>query len=412
MSRKWLEKEGPYWVSKKIITEEQYTNILQLYSERRSITTLLPVFASLLLGLSILTFVASNWYDIIPSIRFLILLIVTIGFYVAAERYYSNDSRHIGIALMALGVVSFGASIMLVGHMYHFVDYDARVFIFWSIPALILTNAYRSKYLFLLSYAIIMAGQIYSLSSFDEISWFLFAFFIIGLGGLWLREKEELMSWLLSIGLIFQFMAILVTFELAYMWITAILFALYVLTDLLKSELWMRPLRFVTLISGFLLSVFFIHFLDEYHEGYMSIEGELFFPNIYLYFPVMLALVVLSYIYKKRANNLYTAYEWILFLPLFYIWPAGDLFYLLALFAFSGYTLWYGYEQGNRTRINRGVALFLLSTFIAYIKIAWDFLPQYLFFLIGGIILFGLNALLQRKKKDVLSTKKEAGKDE
>ncbi|MDM5197662.1 GDYXXLXY domain-containing protein [Fictibacillus enclensis] len=61
-----------------------------------------------------------------------------------------------------------------------------------------------------------------------------------------------------------------------------------------------------------------------------------------------------------------------------------------------------GYRTEQRYQINWGIILFLLVTFIAYINLAWSFMPKSLFFLIGGILLFALYFFLQKKKKDVL----------
>ncbi|MMZ62533.1 hypothetical protein D1872_247470 [compost metagenome] len=83
--------------------------------------------------------------------------------------------------------------------------------------------------------------------------------------------------------------------------------------------------------------------------------------------------------------------------------------YLLILFVFSGYLLWIGYREDWSNKVNAGTLLFLFSTFIGYIQVAWDFLPKSLFFLVGGLLLFALNAFLQRQRRKLLHDEDKGG---
>lgn len=405
MNRKWLQKEGQDWVNKGIISEEQHEQIVGQYHEKKNINKILPMLASLLIGLGILTFIASNWTEIPSLIRLLMLVIAVCGFYTVGDYFMKNESISLGISLIAMGIFSFGASIFLTGQMFHLISYDASAFIYWSIPALILTYFYRSRYLFLLSLAILMIGQIYSLSNFDQFSYIVLILFVIGSGLCWLRQKDRLLTWFLSFGLLLQVVMLFVYIEIAFMWMLAVMLTLYVAVDWMQSNTYLKPIQTVVLISGWVMSIFFIYTLAEYESGWLESSQSNVFPEPYYLLPVLIILFIVSILVKIKNGQSNSHYEWLVLLPLFYIPLVGDFFYLFALFLFSIFKLWHGFSQGDKREINIGVVLFLLTTFLAYMQLAWDFMDKSLFFLFGGIMLYMLNYFLQKKKKSVLSEK-------
>lgn len=166
MSNKWLQREGRTWVEKQIITREQYEEILNLYPETpQRMSQMLPILASVLIGLSLLTFVASNW-EVIPQIaRLAVLVVTTVGFYFSGYVSYRREHTWVGQGLLGLGVVSFGASMILIGQMFHLVAYDAGVFVLWSLAGLGVLYLYRRTFFLLLLSALLLGGQIYAISS-------------------------------------------------------------------------------------------------------------------------------------------------------------------------------------------------------------------------------------------------------
>jgi uncharacterized membrane protein len=106
-------------------------------------------------------------------------------------------------------------------------------------------------------------------------------------------------------------------------------------------------------------------------------------------------------------------YQLALFLPFVYLEAWTDmsfLFYLIAVFGFSLLLLLRGYDVESRMRVNLGTFLFLLSCFFAYAKLTWGFLDRSLFFLVGGLLLFGLSWFLNQRRKRWLAQQAQAVK--
>jgi uncharacterized membrane protein len=94
MSQRWLCREGEKWVREGIISENQWKQILSRKGEERS--HWLPVLSGILVGLGILSFVASNWDGIPPLMRLWILVISMGGFYIAGEIRTRKGFLHTG----------------------------------------------------------------------------------------------------------------------------------------------------------------------------------------------------------------------------------------------------------------------------------------------------------------------------
>ncbi|MFT9846477.1 DUF2157 domain-containing protein [Aneurinibacillus sp. REN35] len=399
--RKWIEEEGKRWVEKGIITEEQKEQIAALYPYKKSAGERLPIFAAILVGAGILTFVASNWSAIPQLLRLCIILAALGGFYVAGYRTEQRGSRSLGVSLLSLGVITFGAGIFLTGQMFHLVAYDARAFIIWSLPAVILALLYRGHLLYFLTLFILHAGQLYSTVSFGQFSWLLLIILVVGAGAYALRSRERTIVAVWTPSVLLHVLLYLISAEHALGWFLLVAAVLYAGLDFLPDRHVRIAGQLGTLTSSFFLAVFFIFFLGE-----MDNEPV---PSVPLFFVLFIGSAALSLLGKRRHGETVSMYEWVIFLPFFY-WPGiGDVLYLLALFVLSGYLLWSGYREEWSGKVTMGTLLFLLSTFIGYIQVAWSFLPKSLFFLVGGLLLFALNAFLQRQRRRLLADEEKGG---
>src|ERR1700730_4602997 len=124
MSRSIIQKEGRRWTESGIITPAQFEQILSLYPDKKHAIGLIPILGSILVGLGILSFMAANWQDIPQLLRLLMIIALLTGFYWGGERMLSRDHEKLGIALISLGLVSFGAGIILIAQMFHLQAYD------------------------------------------------------------------------------------------------------------------------------------------------------------------------------------------------------------------------------------------------------------------------------------------------
>lgn len=389
MADKWLRREGSVWVEKKIISPEQLEEIIKLYPESpRRISQLLPILASVLIGLSLLTFVASNW-DAIPNLaRLIILVAFTIGFY--SFGFVRVQKSWVGQGLIGLGVVSFGASMILIGQMFHLVAYDATVFVLWSLAALGTLFLFRRTFFYLVSSALLLGGQIYSITSFDHASWLLFILTILGLGTYSYHTKHEYAGWILAVSVGIQSIFLLASADFAWSWITIISFLMYVV----GLGLGKRPVAQGFIVWPAVFSFLFAVFMVFFHE--YIYQDSAFLANPVIYLPVFGILTFLT-LWLSRGDKA----KWLpmlLFMPMFFF-TYGDLAYLVILFVYSSGLIFLGDQQSDSSVSKLGIFLFMLSSFLGYVQLAWDFLDKSIFFLIGGLLLFGIHWFLHRRSQ-------------
>jgi uncharacterized membrane protein len=105
----------------------------------------LGILGGLVAGFGVILFFAANWGDIPRPLRVVLLLSGLVAFFgagFALREVYGR--RHVGHALIFLGTVLFGASVFLVGQMYHVQAHDPLGFLLWAAGALAMAVVVRS----------------------------------------------------------------------------------------------------------------------------------------------------------------------------------------------------------------------------------------------------------------------------
>jgi uncharacterized membrane protein len=404
MNQKWMRNEGQKWVEEKIITADQLDLIVSRYpnkNETSKFTSILPVLASILIAMGILSFIASNWSEIPPLARLSLLIIIMIGFYTTGEKHLKKGNETLGTSLNLLGIVSFGASIILLGQTFHLNAVDARLFVFWSLPAVYYLFRERHKLYFLLLTVLTIGGQLYSMSEFESFSYMLFVIFLLSIGGFVYLYPRTFESKLFAIGLSAQVLMFIMVEEINLLWFFLFGFALYTASLWIKNPTFKHPFNRLGSLIGFAFAYGLYFILTN------DFTSDFEMPNPAFYLPVTVVVLALSIALKRKENIYLHMWDLLIFIPFFYLVKVMDplfvgLVYLVVMFVYSGFMLAEGYRNESRSQINFGIVLFLLVCLMGYFNLAWAFMPKSVFFLIGGVLLFLLNAFLQRKKKRIL----------
>jgi uncharacterized membrane protein len=113
---------------------------------RARLAHMLGILGGLVAGFGVILFFAANWSDIPRPLRVLLLLGGVVAFFAAGFVLKEVRGTHpnIGHAFIFLGTVLFGASVFLVGQMYHVNAHDPLGFLFWAIGALAMAAVVRS----------------------------------------------------------------------------------------------------------------------------------------------------------------------------------------------------------------------------------------------------------------------------
>src|SRR5690625_3490179 len=108
-----LEKEGRKWVDQGIINEEQLNMILNSYTKKDA-NILVVLFAVLLTGLALITFIFSDWAQVAYLSRVIVILSFTLFLYILGDQLYRRQQTLYGVSFILLGYIGFSASLFLV----------------------------------------------------------------------------------------------------------------------------------------------------------------------------------------------------------------------------------------------------------------------------------------------------------
>lgn len=385
-----LEKEGKKWVEKDFISEDQLEIILKSYSKQDA-NVLVVLFAILLTGLAFLTFIFSDWAQVAHISRVLVMLGFTVGLYILGDQLYSRKQTLYGISFIMLGYIGFSASLFLVINNYGVVLYNSWPFVVLALVGLGLYIIYSHPLLYFVSLTALTIGQFYSEFSYTAYSYTLLTLLVVGFGYFTFRHAHKYFAYFFGISLVINLLILATSFQENYYWFIVYMFVFYLIANLIPNKRLSYPFKLISLVSMFLFNIYQASYLQE---GYFSEEIKL--SGLFLI--VLLVLVGFMVIVKRLTLKTVDYIYLILFIPTIYL-PYSSLMTLIALFIFSSALLVIGYKEERNQLITYGTIAFLLSTLTVYIQYAWDVMNKSLFFLIGGLILFGFSFMLERNRR-------------
>ena len=164
-----LPAEVARWEADGIITAEQAEAIRNRYASDspeaggsaigNRVVTVIAIMGAALIGLGIIAFIAANWSEI-PKLAKLALMVVgtpaiyVIGWFIG----YRFGYVRIGVAVILLGAIAFGASIHLVAQTYHVPVNHPNLVPLWFLGVIPLAYITRSQAVFALSIILFLAA--------------------------------------------------------------------------------------------------------------------------------------------------------------------------------------------------------------------------------------------------------------
>ena len=143
----FLTGEVDYWQEEEIITDEQAEEILSLYDVKTfNLNRILFIAGSVLMGLGLASFIASQWHMLNRILRVLII----IGAYSASltAYYFAKHSERPRLAqsFLLLASVIFGSGIFLITRMFDIPLSFTSLLGWWLIPVVITATAARDTW--------------------------------------------------------------------------------------------------------------------------------------------------------------------------------------------------------------------------------------------------------------------------
>lgn len=389
MNKSTLEKEGNEWVKEEIITEEQLSIILSRY-KNTSTNNIFITFAVLFISIGILLFVFSDWTFVSPIIRTTLLLFVMITLYSYGFSFYKRKKQGYGIGFIILGYIFFGATLFFLNHTYQvplFLIYSLPI---WSMIGLCFIFRYRDSALLIVGMLVTVIGQGIITTSLEQFSWLLFFIFLIGYFYFVYNRPSKWSNILFSAGLIVQTLYLTYSFDLTYYWLLTMYFLLYVLALYIPKQALHRTIIYVSITASFFVRSFETVILEDPPIEYINMKT--FFWSFWI---IVAAFFIITIVWKKKHE------QWInllIFIP--FVFTENPTFIIIiCLFIVSIYWVIHVYRHVRTKQIPLSMTIFLISTFTAYIQFGWDSMNRSLFFIIGGIILFGISFFFEHQRR-------------
>lgn len=326
------------------ITAEQLDIMLDTYEvkEKLNFIQVLLVVGSILIGLSVLSFIASNWEEMSKLTKFLLIIFFYLGVYIASfsiQEKYPKTSR----SLIYLGVLIYGSGIFLVGQIFHFGGSFTDAFLLWAVGIIPLIFLLKDKLIFAFLHILLFVylnGQ-YVYDEFPLI--LLLVIPLLYLAQRYIKEdKIAFLTNLLTLNFLWYFLDVTLGLEIEL--VTIIFFIIGLLLYFVKIPYYTSILK----LQGnliFSIAGFFMTFKWLWEDiNFVNVADQ----PVHIVFSVLFFILLLLLVRKEN---------------------------LISLFF---------------------VGLVILRY---YFDAMYDFLPKSVFFLIGGVILLGFGYYFERKRR-------------
>ncbi len=434
MSRlSWLKKESEFWIEKGIITREQADRIAGLYArdgKNRIVSTLLALGA-VLLGAGIILFFASNWQYIHKWAKVAIVF-CAVGLFHLSSCIVAKNSPRFGAALALLGCLMYGSGVWLVAQIFHINPHFPNGLLLWLAGTLPAAFLLRDRGILVLG-ALLLGGWVLAEHQYSP--------FIL-VAGTFLYAAVFYLTY--SINCPFSLAAALtgatafttiqtiMLFNMAsgakaYFLAPAIIFSLCLLMALLAGHPVNRTLHFPAVFSGVGIigagfSILIMSF--EFFAGGLSRLHEQDHPVWPLaIYCLAVALAGFHQAAKNYGGQFNTAKDDLAWLsglaltPAVLIIPAGKIVMMIFLnifmFVWALLVMYSGYRRRSSLHFNAGITTFTIFTITVYFNLFWEALPKSVFFIAGGALLLTGGALLEHRRRKLISawTPAKGGKE-
>ncbi|MCP4399662.1 MAG: DUF2157 domain-containing protein [bacterium] len=195
---KKLKKESPKWIEADIIDTGQQQAILSRYAPRkhdipRRLPAIMIGLAVILLSVGIIMFYAANWRKMPPAFRLIqvfLLMFATYGlcYYFEVVR---QDSQKIGRAFLFLGMISYGAGIVLTAQVFHISAHPTNGVLAWCLGVLAMSWVMQDRWGYYLAALLTFIWHLWEYFEYGNPN-YLFILFPLVLGYLFYKKQAAI----------------------------------------------------------------------------------------------------------------------------------------------------------------------------------------------------------------------------
>lgn len=385
-----LKKEISKWVEEGIISREQAEKIVSRYkiieeAEEKAgsskLITVISIMGSLLVGIGIILFIASNW-GMIPKWGKLFIIFASLfssyalGYFL---RYERKNYPKVGGALIFLGTLIFGAAIFLIAQIYNISVHYPNGPLMWAIGVLPLAYLLRFKTILFLVLADLVVWLpmelTFHISSYGSGMIYFVMFLFMGLCYFSLGLTQSQFDYTNELSKVYVVLGAALTFGAGYV------FTFEIAKDRIKTGSDFAPFLWgfsIVFTSLFLLNLFFVK-----KDKFILIENLV---ALFIFvFGVWYLLTAPSENEKMRGD--------------FFVVIINVIYALMIVGI-----IFVGFKKKNKIYINVGLLFFVLDIFARYFDFFFKLLPRSIFFIVGGLLLIFGGVFLEKKRRKVLKS--------
>jgi len=342
-SYRFLKNEAAYLERVEVIDHETRSRIVDAYEPREegmNFIRIILTIGAILVGLGIMSFIASNWQEMGKAIKLLILVAGFLGFALIGrilEKTYPRTGR----SLVYISVLIFGAGIFLIEQMYNISIHFSKSFMLWSLGVLPMAYVLKDKLIFSFANVLFL---IHALGNFN------------------------------SYGIAWTYLALLMIF--------------YVVNWRVFENS-----AYFLFVENILAAIWIIDLIDEVGGKGLLSAGFIFGMGIFM-----------KYVLSKKETmlvlqgNLFIGISG-LFLTFNEIWKDADFIYAGEIAIVFGIVLMVYFLMDTQKGHLASLFFVCILIFRYYVDSFYNFMPKSMFFIIGGLILIAFGYLFERMRK-------------
>lgn len=380
------------WVKEGTITKAQAKKMLADVSQGKKeassnkMIVAASTIGSILLGIGAILFIASNWEKMPDIGKTIVLVLSTFAAYYVGYlfRYQKQNLPKVGAALMFLGALLFGATVILVSQIYNLNANTHVLVLIWLLGILPLVYVLRSM-------------PIAGLASLLFYIWIVLFFAPQNRGWFWFFDSE---SFLLNLPVLLLLSSVM-------------LFSIGGIHYLSKKFSDIARIYRISGLKMLLVSLFFLTFnfisqTDSYYIEQRQIPDK-FMLGFVAFSIIAIVLSVINWFFNRSERTSLiegpVGIGLVAIALIFVYFPSTTRIYVLIfnliLAGMIFLLLYAGYQREDMKLVNMG--MFWLSVFIVvkYFDWFWGLLPRSLFFIVGGLVLVLGGIALEKKRRQI-----------
>lgn len=403
-----LDQALAYWREKNLLTEDKVRELKanipsDAHDASHRAIGIFSAVGAILVGLGIILFVASNWQVMTPLVKVLLLLLGMLGSGVAGYflTYEAKTYPKTGFALLFVNVFFYGATIFLIGQIYHLPLDFWWGSLLWFIGTIFMAYVIQSRLHLWLSIPLMLMTLAWFMASSHTGVWSEFGALFDDAG--LVRLFPILGFGLLSLGILHRRWNVIHFGDRTIMnWGLFLILFLFVFTtadrtlffDLfgLHTDPLTMTILVLSVIAGLCAFLWGTFETPEGKWGLVSLAIYCAFTYLLVAIPAWRGFPVGAGVMWDTTGASFPTLSWIFVL------------HVVLVISFLLVIIWEGTILRSPAFINMGMIGLAFVIILQYFSWAFRQLDRSVAFILGGVVILILSSVLERQRRRIMAT--------